>query len=217
MKKIIINKINSIKRVFELLKNTHNSKIVDTVSKFLPKKSLILSIAIVILLVWNIKQCSEPTKTKTITVEVPAKKGSFELDEKILHLPVKRKDSIIYKTQFKDSIIYIENKVNDKLAEDYQALKSEFVRYKLFLEAIKIQNYSKTFEDDYFTATVTGEVQGELKSMAFDYTIKSRSIETDIEVRNYRFVIGPQVGVAYTADGFTPYLGVGLTYRLIRF
>jgi hypothetical protein len=53
--------------------------------------------------------------------------------------------------------------------------------------------------------------------MAFDYTIKPRNIQTDIEVRNYRFVIGPQVGVTYTADGFSPYLGVGLTYRLIRF
>jgi len=180
-------------------------------------KSLILSIAIVILLVCNIKQCSDPTKPKTITVEVPEKKGSFELDQNILQWPVKGKDSIIYKTNFKDSIIYIENKVNEKLAEDYQALKSEFDRYKLFLEAIKIQQYSKTFEDDYFTATVTGEVQGELKSMAFDYKIKARTIQTDIEVRNYRFVIGPQVGVTYTADGFTPYLGVGLTYRLIRF
>jgi hypothetical protein len=180
-------------------------------------KSLILSFAIVILLVFNIKQCSEPTKTKTITVEVPAKEGSFELDENILQWTLKGNDSIIYRTESKDSIIYIENKVNDKLAEDYQALKSEFVRYKLFLDAIKIQNYSKTFEDDYFTGTVSGEVQGELKSMAFNYTIKTRNIQTDIQAKNYRFVIGPQVGVAYTADGFLPYLGVGLTYRLIRF
>ena len=180
-------------------------------------KSLILSIAIVILLVCNIKQCSDPTKPKTITVEVPEKKGSFELDQNILQWPVKGKDSIIYKTNFKDSIIYIENKVDEKLAENYQALKSKFDRYKLFLEAIKIQQYSKTFEDDYFTATVTGEVQGELKSMAFDYTIKPRAIQTDIKVKNYRFVIGPSVGMTYSADGFSPYLGVGLTYRLIRF
>lgn len=180
-------------------------------------KSLILSIAIVILLVWNIKQCSEPTKTKTITVEVPAKEGSFKLDNNILQWPVKGKDSIIYKDKFKDSIIYIENKVNLKLAKDYQALKSEFDRYKLFLEVIKIQNYSKTFKDDYFTATISGEAQGEVLSMALDYTLNPRSIQTDIQVKNYRFVIGPQVGITYTADGFSPYLGVGLTYRLIRF
>ena len=217
MKKIIINKINSIKRVFELLKNTDNSKIVDTVSKFLPKKSLILSFVIVILLVCNIKQCSDPTKTETITVEVPEKKGSFELDNDILQWPIKVKDSIIYITEYKDSIIYTENKFNDKLAKDYQALISEFDRYKMFLETIKFNNFSKTFEDDYFIGTVTGEVQGEIKSMAFDYTIKPRSIQTDIQVKNYRFVIGPQVGVAYTSDGFSPYLGVGLTYRLIRF
>ena len=180
-------------------------------------KSLILSFVIVILLVWNIKQCTDPTKPKTITVEVPAKEGSFKVDSNILQWPVKGKDSIIYRTKFKDSIIYIENKVDEKLAKDYQALKYEFDRYKLFLEAIKIQNFSKTFEDDYFIGTVTGEVQGEVKSMAFDYTIKPRSMQTDIQVRNYRFVIGPQVGVAYTPDGFSPYLGVGLTYRLIRF
>ena len=180
-------------------------------------KSLILSFVIVILLVWNIKQCSEPTKTETITVEVPEKKGSFELDNNILQWPVKMKDSIIYQDKFKDSIIYIENKVNLKLAKDYQALKSEFDRYKLFLEVIKIQNYSKTFKDDYFTATISGEAQGEVLSMALDYKIKPRSIKTNIQVKNYRFVIGPQVGVSYTPDGFLPYLGMGLTYRLIRF
>jgi hypothetical protein len=64
------------------------------------------------------KQCSDETKTKTITVEVPEKKGSFELDNDILQWPVNGKDSIIYKTQFKDSIIYIENKVDKKLAGD---------------------------------------------------------------------------------------------------
>ena len=208
---------NGIKRIVDFLRNIGNSKIVDTAGNLLPKKSLILSIVIVILLVLNIKQCSKPTKAKTITVEVPEKKGSFQLDDKILQWPVKGKDSIVYRTEYKDSIIYTENKFNHQLAKDYQNLKSEFDRYKLFLEAIKIQNYTKTFEDDYFTGTVSGEVQGEIKSMAFDYTIKSSSIQTDIQVKNYRFVIGPQVGVAYTPDGFSPYLGVGLTYRLIRF
>jgi len=97
-------------------------------------------------------------------------------------------------------------------------LKSEFDRYKLFLNAIRIQNYSKTFEDSYFSATVTGGVQGEVQSMAFDYKIKSRRIKTDTEVKNYRFGIGPQVGMNYTLlGGFTPYIGVGLTYTLIRF
>jgi len=180
-------------------------------------KSIILSFAIVVLLVFNIKQCSEPTKTKTITVEVPAKSGSFEMDPDILNWPFIKKDSIVYRNRLKDTVIYLENKINQKLSKDYQELKSKFDRYKLFLEAIKIQNYSKTFEDDFLSATVTGEVQGEVNSMALDYTLKPRTIETEIEVKNYRWIIGPQVGVTYTADGFSPYLGVGLTYRLIRF
>jgi len=177
-------------------------------------KTLILSIVIVLLIILNIKQWSDPYKTETISVKVPEKKGSFKFSYDVLQFPIKQEDSIVYK----DSIIYIKNKVNIKLAEDYKNLKSEFDRYKLFLNAIRIQNYSKTFEDSYFSATVTGGVQGEVQSMAFDYKIKSRRIKTDTEVKNYRFGIGPQVGMNYTLlGGFTPYIGVGLTYTLIRF
>jgi hypothetical protein len=46
---------------------------------------------------------------------------------------------------------------------------------------------------------------------------KNVNLKTDIQVRNYRFVIGPQVGVTYSANGFIPYLGLGITYKLIRF
>ena len=176
-------------------------------------KTIILSIIIVILLVCNIKQCSEPNKIKTITVEVPEKEGVFKLDYNVLQFPIKRKDSIVYK----DSIIYTENKVNIKLAQDYKDLKSEFDRYKLFLDAISIQDYSKTFEDSYFTATVTGGVQGEVQSMALNYRLKARKAQTDMKMKNYQFVIGPSVGMTYSQNGFAPYLGLGLTYKLIRF
>jgi hypothetical protein len=46
---------------------------------------------------------------------------------------------------------------------------------------------------------------------------KNVNVKTEIQVKNYRFIIGPQVGVAYTADGFSPYICFGLTYTLIRF
>jgi len=51
-------------------------------------KTIILSIIIVILLVLNIKQCSEPNKIKTITVEVPEKEGVFKLDYNVLQFPI---------------------------------------------------------------------------------------------------------------------------------
>jgi|AntRauTorckE6833_2_1112554.scaffolds.fasta_scaffold26453_2 hypothetical protein len=178
-------------------------------------KTLILSIVIVLLIILNIKQWSDPDKIKTITIEVPEIKGSFKLNYDVLQFPIKQEDSIIYKT--KDSIIYTENKFNKKLAEDYKELKSEFDRYKLFLEAITIENYSKTFEDSYLTGTVTGGVQGEVQSMAFDYRLKARKAQTDMKVKNYQFVIGPSVGMTYSANGFIPYLGLGITYKLIRF
>lgn len=180
-------------------------------------KTLLLSAAVVLLLIVNIKQCSEPTKTKTITVEVPQEAGSFKLNPDLLQWPVIYKDSIIYKTEYKDSIIYLENEINTKLAEDYKALKSEFDRYQLFLDAIKLQNYSKTFEDDLLSATISGTVQGNIQNMALDYSLKPRTIKKDIQVKNFRFVIGPQVGVTYLSGDFVPYVGVGLTYRVIRF
>jgi len=53
--------------------------------------------------------------------------------------------------------------------------------------------------------------------MAFDYRLKARKAQTDMKVKNYQFVIGPSVGMTYSANGFIPYLGLGLTYKLIRF
>jgi len=68
------------------------------------------------------------------------------------------------------------------------------------------------------TGTVTGGVQGEVQSMAFDYRLKARKAQTDMKMKNYQFVIGPSVGMTYSSlGGFTPYIGVGLTYTLIRF
>ena len=168
-----------------------------------------LMFVIVVLIALNIVQCT--SSTKTITVKVPEKKGSFQTDTVIKHVQGKT----IYKTKFKDSVIYVENEVNKDLVEQYTELQSEFDRYKLFLDAVKIQSYTNTFEDNYITAEVSGSVQGEVKSMALNYTLKARKVETKIKKK--KFGIGMQLGITYMNDEITPYVGLGVSYNLIRF
>jgi len=101
------------------------------------------------------------------------------------------------------------------LVEQYTELQSEFDRYKLFLDAVKIQSYTNTFEDNYITAEVSGSVQGEVKSMALNYTLKARKVETKIKKK--KFGIGMQLGITYMNAEITPYVGLGVSYNLIRF
>lgn len=180
-------------------------------------KELILWVAVVVLIFFNIRQCSEKTKTKTVEVEVPEEKGSFKIDSNVINIPIIKKDSIVYRDRIKDTIIYRENPFNKELEEEYIKLKNDFDRYEMFLEAIEIKAYNKHFENELFKASVTGRVQGEVISMGLDYTIKPRNVYKDIEVKNYRWGIGVQTGVTYINQSITPYVGIGLTYSVIRF
>ena len=64
-------------------------------------------------------------------------------------------------------------------------------------------------------AEVTGSVQGEVKSMSLNYTLKARKVETKIKKK--KFGIGFQLGITYINADITPYVVLGVSYNLIRF
>lgn len=95
----------------------------------------------------------------------------------------------------KDSIITVElkNPVNDSLASAYKEAKNEIERYKLYLQSIQIKKYSQVFDDEYLNLTVFGDVQGDIKKMGLDYTLKERSIKTKVTETVFRLTLGAQI------------------------
>lgn len=126
--------------------------------------------------------CGEDPEPQIIEVEVPAVSGDFE-PEKPVH--EEGKDTTIVK--WKDKIVKVPNPINDSLAIAYQELsdsldatETELERYKMYLNAIQIRDFESHFEDDYLDLTISGKVQGEVKSIKPEYTIKEREAETTI-------------------------------------
>ena len=95
----------------------------------------------------------------------------------------------------KDSIITVKlkNPVNDSLAVAYKNATDEIERYKLYLQSIQIKKYSQEFDDEYLNLTVFGDVQGDIKKMGLDYTLKERKVKTKVPETVFRITLGGQV------------------------
>lgn len=191
---------------------------------FKDNERVLLYISLFLCVIFWHRSCTEPVKTKTITVEVPAKNGSLQSKTQPKHKPIdidrlaqSIKDTMSPRIKIIRETVPVAQKKNDSLLNAYNSLKSEFERYKLFQNFISTKSFNQKFQDKYLSASVSGVVRGEVESINLDYTIKPRQIKTDIEVKNYRWVIGPQVGVSYINQNLSPYIGLGLSYRVIRF
>lgn len=96
----------------------------------------------------------------------------------------------------KPIIEYKNNEVNKELAIENYNLQIAYVnatdsieRLKLYIDAIRLKSFNKTFEDDYLSATVKGTSQGEVKEIGFDYKIKPQPIP----ITKFRLLAGLNV------------------------
>lgn len=107
----------------------------------------------------------------------------------------------LYLTNFvksKPIIVYKNNEINKELAEENYNLQMAYTnasdsieRLKLYLNAIQLKSFEKTFEDDYLKADIKGISQGEVKEIGFNYTIKPQHIpETQ-----FRLLLGGGFGI----------------------
>lgn len=162
-------------------------------------KKLIQPIAIAALLIFIFfKSCgNENLEPKIIEVKVPAQAGEFEPQQPI-HSD--GKDTII---RWKEIEIRVPNPVNDSLAIAYQKLsdslnaaQAEIERYKMYLDAIQIRDFESYFEDEYLKLTISGQVQGKIKSIKPEYTIKPRTATTSIDPEKsvFRLLGGVEFG-----------------------
>ncbi len=180
-------------------------------------QSTIQSIIIVALLVFIfLKGCNSSNKENETRIEVtvPEEKGILPQKEP-KHSSIKDyiKDSIIVK----DSIVYIENPVNQKLLKENQRLIDSFnkasalQKVEIYQEAIAINDFNYQEENSYLSLHITGKVRGRILSMLPSYTIKERIYATPIKTPQvkFRLLAGGEIGLNKNLDQFTYKLNLG--------
>jgi len=140
------------------------------------KGSVILGIIIIIFCLGRCSKKCEITKIN-VPVTIPAKDGSFESPQVLV--PIESKE--ITKILYKDSLIYVPT-VNSDLMDKYIQTQEELDKLKLYADAIKINNYKQTFNNDDLELTIEAKTEGKLLNLKPSYTIKSKSLTLPIDI-----------------------------------
>ena len=122
-------------------------------------------------------RCTAPVETKTVTITIPGKEGKSSVITDFVPI-YKVKDSLVYK----DTLIYTENPFNKELAENYTRLENEKDKLLAYLNSIQIRTYSIPYENDTLKIVGNIKVQGELKSVQYDWKVKSFTTDIDFKV-----------------------------------
>lgn len=92
----------------------------------------------------------------------------------------------VFDTIYKPKPIYIPGKtkiqIDSTYYERYLSLQDSIQKDSLFKEAIKIQEYKPTFEDDTIKIDVYAKVRGELLESGIRYKTKPRTIKLDTTI-----------------------------------
>lgn len=118
--------------------------------------------------------CSPKCTPKIITIEVPAKKGSFDIvpNEKIIEY----RDSIVYRNK----IVTLDKPVDKNKYIDYVEATEEEKEVK-YVEAIKQREYQDTIENEDITFTYNAKVTGTLDDFKINYERKSFNLDVIVE------------------------------------
>ena len=150
---------------------------------------------------------TSPTETKTVKVTIPATSGKslIIINPKPL---IQTKDSLIYK----DSLIVTENPFNKELADKYISLESETERLKEFIKSIELRKYQIPFENDTIKIVGDVEVQGELKSLKYNWVIKQRIYDIPVEIKKptMNLLLGGGVSNTVKLDKFNINANIGI-------
>ena len=150
---------------------------------------------------------TSPTENKIIKVTIPATSGKSPIIINPKPL-IQTKDSLIYK----DSLIVTENPFNKELADKYINLESETERLKEYIKSIELRKYQIPFENDTIKIVGDVEVQGELKSLKYNWTIKQRSYDIPIEIKKptMNLLLGSGVSNTVKLDKFNINANIGI-------
>jgi len=151
---------------------------------------------LILILAFFIGRWTSPKETKVISVTVPELVG----ESPIIVNPkpiITTKDSLIYQ----DSLIFTENPFNKELVDKYIKLESEKDKLLEYLNSIQIRKYQVPFENDTIKIVGNVEVQGELKSIKYDWKVKSQNYNLNIPKPKERiFSVNIGAGLTTTKD-----------------
>ena len=169
-------------------------------------KYIIIGI-VALLISFFIGRWTSPVETKIIKVVIPKTFGKSPviINPKPL---IQIKDSLIYK----DSLIVTENPFNKELASKYTSLESETERLKEYIKSIEFRKYQIPFENDTIKIVGDVEVQGELKSLKYNWTIKQRSDDIPVEIKKptINLLLGGSVSNTVKLDKFNFNANLGI-------
>ena len=162
---------------------------------------------LILILSFFIGRWTSPIETKTVKVTIPELSGKspIVINPKPL---IQFKDSLVYK----DSLIITENPFNKDLADKYINLESETERLKEYIKSIEVIKYKIPFENDSIKIIGNIEVQGELKSLNYDWTIKQKILDIPIEIKKptMNLLLGGSVSNSIELDKFNFNANVGI-------
>lgn len=141
-------------------------------------------------------------------VTVPEVKGSFQA-KKPFHEPIVINANNTANMQ-KGETTYIENPIDKKLIAENEKLKSDYekanesIKQLSFNKAIQLNKFSTKFEDENLLLNINGIVQGEVKEITPNYTIKEKKIEVPVKQKEtvFRLLGGLEVGNNRHLDAF---------------
>jgi hypothetical protein len=135
-------------------------------------------------------------KPQIITVKVPEVRGSFEPQ--------------IPKVINSRDTLYLKNPINSMLITENEKLKIAFaaandsIKKLLFAKAVKLNAFSSKFEDENIKINVNGIVQGEVKEITPNYTIKEKKVDVQINPKEtvFRILAGAEIADKITLNSF---------------
>jgi len=133
---------------------------------------------VALLIAFFIGRWTSPTENKIVKVTIPELSGKSPIIINPKPL-IQFKDSLVYK----DKLIVTENPFNKELVDKYINLESETERLKEYIKSIEVRKYKVPFENDTIKIVGEVEVQGELKSLKYNWFIKQRYVDVPVEIK----------------------------------
>lgn len=164
---------------------------------------------VLIIVFFFLGRCSNNGEIVQVPIEVviPSEKGTSE----VIVNPEPIKPTKGGEFKWKDKIIYTENEIDQKLAQDYVDLQEKFSGIELenerlnkVLSFIQIKDYEIPTENEFFTTINKIKVQGELKEFKQDFETKERKVTVDVPIKKkIEFLAGVEIGAKRKMEDFT--------------
>ena len=159
----------------------------------------VIVIGFAILIGILLRKCKVEPSVTTQKVTTKEVKGSFK--------PTEPKNTVIEnnyyvdgKKQLSSNDKFYQEQIDKLLAENQKLIelfseKPDAEKDSVYKEAIKLNEFSQTFDDDKVKIDVSGIAQGKVKTIKADYFIKPQKI--DVEVKQKQRIFALKLGGEY--------------------